>query len=333
MRLPFRTRWPVTFGAAWLALVPPALAEPPAAPPPPTAAEAAAQPAFGELLPAVPEPAIVPAAFPIFSVPTAVTAQDTLPLDPLPPLPAPPPPGWFGAVTVGAVRPHVTAQVGSSDDPGGPSRFPFAEPGWAVQPRVEVGYRMPDGAGDVRAGYRFLTASGDDSQSPGSHGRVELHTVDLDYVTSEWLAEFTPDWFRDLRASAGVRLATARAESTSPGWNFRSRFVGAGPRVGLEWRRPVPVPTALEVYARAEATGLTGWVDQTVGPVGAVPEQGTGVGIVSAEVGVGWQPLGPAGVRVLAGYQIEQWWNLGRTGFANADLTIQGVFVRGEWRY
>ena len=33
------------------------------------------------------------------------------------------------------------------------------------------------------------------------------------------------------------------------------------------------------------------------------------------------------------GYQFEQWWNLGRTDDSNAELTIQGVFVRGEWRY
>src|SRR5262245_25681946 len=75
------------------------------------------------------------------------------------------PPGWFGAVTLGVVRPHLSGNL------IGGFGLPFASLDWTVLPRVEVGYRLPDGAGDLRLGYQFLSASGSDQSVLGG-----LHT-------------------------------------------------------------------------------------------------------------------------------------------------------------
>jgi hypothetical protein len=55
--------------------------------------------------------------------------------------------------------------------------------------------------------------------------------------------------------------------------------------------------------------------------------------MVRGEAGLCWAPFSGNFLRVVAGYQWEQFWNLGRTDDSNADLMDQGVFARGELRY
>jgi hypothetical protein len=239
------------------------------------------------------------------------------------------PPGWFGALTLGVVRPHLGGNI-SGVGPG----LPFAELDWTALPRIEVGYRLADGAGDLRAGYHLLDASGAGSEFPGGiHTRLDLNAIDLDYLSAEWLTEATPDLFRNLRLVGGLRIAEAAVRSSGPLWDFRSDTCGAGPRFGIEYRKPIPAPRPMELYLRTEATGLVAETRQTIGYGLSTPWQWSGAAAVLAEVGFGWWPMGPDGVRVQVGYQLEQWWNLGRTDAANVDLSVHGAFVRAEWRY
>ena len=237
-------------------------------------------------------------------------------------------PGWFGALTVGVVRPHVGGHLADKTD------LPFASLDWTVMPRLEAGYRLADGAGDLRLGYHLIASTGSVQAGVGGlRSRLDLNALDLDYVSSEWLVEATPDLGRELRAVAGVRLASATLKSSGPAGLFRSEFTGAGPRFGLEWRKPIPAPWPVELYVRSDGTGLAGQTRQTGGFLPLISWKWNGAVAVSTEVGIGWQPTGPDGVRVLFGYQFEQWWNLGRTDAANADLSVNGVFLRAEWRY
>jgi Legionella pneumophila major outer membrane protein precursor len=247
-------------------------------------------------------------------------------------------PGWFGSLTLGVVKPHVSAQL----SPAGAlplTHLPLASLDWTLEPRVEVGYHLEDNTGDLRLGYRLLLDSGLDPTLLGNlHNRVALNCIDFDYVSREWLSDPTPDLLRDLRIVAGLRLANARLTSSSDGIaspGVRSTFLGIGPRFGLEWRQTIP-ETQFGCYARADVSGLLGHTSQTFDAGGfdvASIRQGNGAASFSAEVGFSWQPAGNDGFRVVVGYQFEQWWNLGRTDFANADLTVHGGFLRGEWRY
>jgi hypothetical protein len=255
-------------------------------------------------------------------------------------------PGWFAAVDVGLVHPHVNNRVssGSPVSPlaAGPVELPVAQLNWTVSPRFELGYRMPDGRGDLRLGYRFLASSGFEAGSGAEYlrSRLDLNVVDLDYVSGEWLAENWFGPFRDLRASFGVRLATSYLDSQARGGaaaeeRFTSHFVGAGPRFGLEWARPLP-GCPLELCTRFDAAGLVGSVRQGFTQAGTVRRDAgltTGVEVVGAEVGLGWRPDPTGRGRVVVGYQFQQWWDLGRTDTSNFDLTVQGAFLRAEWRY
>jgi hypothetical protein len=52
------------------------------------------------------------------------------------------------------------------------------------------------------------------------------------------------------------------------------------------------------------------------------------------ESGLSFMPqLGCNWLRFTGGYRFEQWWYLGDTSTSNAGLTLQGVFLRGEWGY
>ncbi|HJZ90427.1 MAG TPA: hypothetical protein VKE40_06110 [Gemmataceae bacterium] len=237
-------------------------------------------------------------------------------------------PGWFGAVSVALVRPHVSGSL-----TGGPG-LPFAALDWTATPRVEVGYRPDGGGDDLRFGYHWLGASGSDASAPGGLStRVKMNALDLDYVSREWLAEATSDLCRDLWVVAGLRLADATVRASAALWYFHSEFCGAGPRLGLEWHTPVASAWPVEAYMRAEGTGLVGQTRQTIGFMPAGPRQWNGAAAVLTEVGIGWRPMGPDRFRLDVGFQLEHWWNLGRTDAASAELAVHGIFLRADWRY
>lgn len=263
-------------------------------------------------------------------------------------------PGWYAAVTLGLVHAHLSDHV-SSGTPLAPAftspvRLPIASLDWTVSPRFEIGYHLPGGRGDVRIGYRFLITSGSEDVFGGRlRSRLDLNAIDLDYVSPEWLVDNPLGPLRDLRLICGVRIATAYFDSTLVGGpatdsRFRSQFVGAGPRFGLEWRKPIR-SSPLELYSRFETSGVLGGTRQSfaqsapdalgrvVSAARTLGSQSDGVAVLGVEVGLAWRPAPGGRARFVTGYQFEQWWNIGRTDTSAADLTIQGIFWRGEWRY
>jgi hypothetical protein len=244
----------------------------------------------------------------------------------------------YGAVELGILKPHVSARVSANALLPESVRVPVAPLDWIPSPRIELGYRLPEAAGDLRVAYELLADSGTNTSGFGNlHSRLDFNSIDLDYVSSEWLADATPDLLRTLRATFGVRLASgylSTAADLPVSSRLTSQFYGAGPRFGIEWRKPVDA--SFEVYVRTEATGLLGKTQQTASAGfagGETPWQSNGVAIASAQVGFTWRPMESDGFCVVAGYKVEQWWNIGRTDYGNADVTVQGIFLRAEWRY
>jgi hypothetical protein len=120
-------------------------------------------------------------------------------------------------------------------------------------------------------------------------------------------------------------------------------FHGAGPHVGLDLWRTLGGPE-LAVFARIEGASLLGKIEQEfeetfeVGATrlggGTTLRQTQAVPVVNAQLGLAWTPRGTAHwLRFSAGYQVEQWWSLGDVSPSQADLTVQGLFLRGEWSF
>jgi hypothetical protein len=268
-------------------------------------------------------------------------------------------PGWFSNLELGVVKPHIKCRVTSgtplNDAFPGPVLLPIAPMDWTAAARLEFGYRLPEGHGDIRLSYRLIASEGtrtfpalDGIGAESLKSRLNLHAVDLDYVSTEWLVNQTPDLFRDLRWAFGARLLVSYFDSQlggdgDPGERMSSHFVGAGPHVQGEWSHALG-DSPLSLYASLEASGVVGsnWqnfaealtVDGALlGAARRGGAQSDGIGIVDTQVGFCWAPSHNDCLRVIAGYQFERFWNLGRTDDSNAELTIQGMFVRGELRY
>jgi hypothetical protein len=305
--------------------------------------------------------------------PTVEQAPQPQPLNPanaiqpweLPPVPPPPegrdpfldrpdaqPPGWFTNLEMSIARPHLRDRLHDESViagtlPANPIVVPpDARLDWAAEPKVEVGYRLPDGAGDFRVSYRFLLDDGNGQ----SETRLDLHVVDFDYTT--W--EFSPWPHWEMNWTVGIEFATLFFDS-----HFSRPFGpdgaaglteeqasnmmrGAGPRTALDltWQTPW---TGWSLYAQGDAAELYVLTTQTfresVLPAtgGAVyglasVRKPQGVPELGAQFGVKYEPPGCERWNFFAGYEWEGWWSVGRNDVegSRADLFQNGIVFRVE---
>jgi hypothetical protein len=270
-----------------------------------------------------------------------------------------PPAGCFGAIDSQVLFPHLKYRLPALMDFGSLGtdvvNLPAAPLDGVVAPRLELGYRFPDGLGGFIASYRPLTSRGDATllgfgvagEAP-LHTRLDMHVLDLDWASKEWLVaeSFRFQW------RLGARLATMFADSQAADGVIAQRsndfFYGIGPHVGADLWAQLPWP-GMGLFVRAEAASLGGEIKQSFeevvvtagGPAGAVTEfrHTNSVPVVSFQAGLSWSSgiFAPENVTFSAGYAYEHWWYLGSlTGNITdnrVSLWSQGVFIRGEWRY
>jgi hypothetical protein len=283
-----------------------------------------------------------------------------------------PPPGWFAAMELDFVKPHIRNNLANQVTINGfrPDlvQLPSAPLEWTVAPRFEIGYRFAQGFGEVLFGYRFLTTSSTASlinfDTDGPDGtlktRLNVNSVNLDYSSREYsLGKY---W--DMKWLIGAQLGTAYFDSRATGTfleqHVSNNFVGAGPHAGLSLWRCFCVP-GLSLFGHIEGTALLGRIHQSfdeVVPSSAVSpailtdpnlsqlSPNTAIGaatldrgsqaipILRLQTGLSWTPtLEKHFVRFALGYEFERWWFLGQLHDSSADLILNGFFVRAEYRY
>jgi hypothetical protein len=347
---------------ALLALATPGLAQPPAPPPPPPPPEVAP-------VPVLPAPVGVPGTAtpgPLGPPPPPPPGVAILPG--APPPPPPPPPlapavglapvspdsaGLIAAIELDLVQPHLRYDLSAPVTVGGvtmPVNVPAARLDWTGAPRFDLGYRFPDAYGAVVAAFRNITASGNGSTSDVTgeatlHTRLDLDVLDLDYLGADLRLGrlWNLDW------EAGVRLAFIYLDSEAKGAILDRRtsdhFIGAGPHAGIGISRAFAFAPGLSAFGHLEAAAVIGnaseHFEQTEHfPGGASAygdnriEGGRTVPVLDFHLGLAYSPPQlEQWVRFSAGYEVEQWWGLGNVGGNRADLNVQGVFFRGEFRY
>ncbi len=336
--------WPILFalfagGSALAQSLPPQPV--PATPPPAVIPGPTAPP---PLTPA-PPPLTSPAPPPIY--PEAIPAHDALMEAPTEA------PGWFGAVEIGVVKPHVNNNLSGNVSWGDLGfdtiQLPGASLDAAVELRFDLGYRFADGIGGVMMSYETLSTDGratildfDFAGSGVLHSRLDLDVFDFDYVTPNLpLGRHV-----DLRARVGVRLADVFFDSLAFGQileqHVSNHFIGAGPHAGVDAWYHSPMP-GLGAFARVDGALPIGSVHQTFSESfqevdGSVIESGSSqsttrvVPTVSVQVGIGWQPIGSR-LRFSGGYEFEYWWDIGHAGASRATLWDQGGFFRTEFSF
>jgi hypothetical protein len=273
--------------------------------------------------------------------------------------------GWFAGFDLGLVKPHLRTSLvtpeGFSGPTGNPITLPNSTLDWTVLPEWTLGYRFSDGAGDLRLKYRLLNSSG--SETFPSNGldfmspvvvrtRLNVQTIDLDYVIPEYLSEGRDiSWlfFRQMSGGVGLRTAVSYFDSKAAGLpavdtHVSSNFAGVGPRMFLDLHKDLSRPD-VSFYSRLQASGVFGPIRQQFaetlltdgGPTSAffdTHNRNTGIGTLQAEAGLSWEPARfQRRVRVTAAFTWERWWNFGSTDASNAELTVQGLLLRAELRY
>lgn len=292
--------------------------------------------------------------------------------------------GWFFTLEGALLKPHINSHLnaGSSLGVSGPSGgtaattaggagsatggqinlfgapvvLPVADLNWTGSPYLELGYRLPGGAGDFRLGYQILASQGsqqlDNFDAAGAgllRSRVNLNRLDFFYSTNEFLLDPPPGLLREIRAGLGITAVNVFFDSQAQGQQIlneraSSNFAGIGPKFLIEWIKPLPkLPVAF--YSHLDASGLWGKTRQHFGATQLVSgdvmsassstgPQSDGVALFTVEGGLSHVPNWSAGqLRLTLGYRWQRYWWAGATDISNADLTLQGVFLRGEYRY
>jgi cobalt-zinc-cadmium efflux system outer membrane protein len=316
----------------------------------------------------LPAPTVLP---PTMATPTFAPAAVPGPyceVDPLLDRPPLPPPGWFADIDLGAVIPHVKNHMSGPVQLGIAAglpeitsprpdivALPNAALDWTAFPRFEAGYRLPSGFGAFSLSYRFLDTQGN-SNTVGLDGPAFLHSrLSLNELQCEYTSDETslwPNW--DMKWAVGVRTiwmffdsradeppALAAGGSTVFEQRESNWYWGIGPNVGLELDRQVGCTGLAFVlrgdfsiylgrlrqrFAEASTTGLFG--ETSEGVEQGVPTFGTFVGFR-------WQPPQWPEAILYLGYQYEHWWDIARNNqtTSTGELNVQGIFVRGEWRF
>jgi hypothetical protein len=258
-----------------------------------------------------------------------------------------------------SIKNHLSATVTFPNGTTDTLHVPQANLDVTAQPGFEVGYHLPDSLGDLVFGYRFLVTDGhkDLTASFGDsavRSRLDINQFNLDYAT----ATYSPLPRYDLKFSIGARLTSIYFDSqASNQFNYQQAsnyFVGAGPSAGIDFERRFKDLPELGLFLHADGAVLDGQVRQkfrenlainTPGEQDAYFEaQKTQVSeVLTLQAGFIYHPFGVTNdhLRITGGYQFQQWWGVGKINgsvapanvSSSADITAQGVFLRGEFDF
>ena len=327
-------------------------------------------PSEPEVLPGFPQTPDQPASLYAPSSPTFTC--DALPgpyfdCDPRVDPPVLPQPGWFADVEVSVLLPHVVNDMHDAVTVNGATsrvQLPGGTLDWTGAPRVELGYRLPEGFGEIALAYRFLGAQGTGTASgpfaapdaPGSLlTRLDIQTADLDYASNELsICTWWMKWRLGLRGAdlyfdsqVDEPLAAAAAGSGVFERRDTNNYWGIGPHGSLEIERRL-TDWGLMAIGRLEGSILLGRIDQgffeTSTARGAGGQFLTGQTLESnamavpeleGNIGLGWRPPSCPALRVFAGYEYEHWWDVAHmpnTGSVG-EVYNQGVLLRADFNY
>jgi hypothetical protein len=258
---------------------------------------------------------------------------------------------WFGSIDLSLLAPHVTNHQRSSVNVAGfvdSAHLPGGPLDWTVSPTFSLGYRLNSGLA-IEATYQNVSSEGrfwlwnfDPSGRVPMWSCFNLDRVDLDITGIR--TPLTTPW--EFRWRAGARIAAAyfntRAEGDIIEQRITNRFVGAGPHVGLEAWRVLPVH-GLFLFGKLDGAFLVGGARQrfeesllfTDGSIQSGTTQLNSVATpwtYRVEVGLCLAPPSVPWLRVTGAYQYEQWWGFGN-GSSQTHLILQGPILRGEFNY
>jgi hypothetical protein len=260
---------------------------------------------------------------------------------------------------VAAVFPHVSGDLRASIPLGNtavPVSLTSAGLNATVSPVFQIaGYRFGDGFGELGLSYRFLVSEGrqdvlqDNLGVAATRSRLNINTFDFDYIKRDVVPEsnFKIDWYVGVRAQFIYFDTTAQSALSQE--TARNFFYGAGPLAGMRVGRTIlgsetsPVVSLFTNVSTGMVIAYNTNQDFSVvfAPGSAFPgtmvqatQQATNVSplaVVQVGVSAVWPRL--PDFRWQAGYQFEEWFQLGLVGASRGDVYAHGVFLGGAWTF
>lgn len=270
-------------------------------------------------------------------------------------------PGWFGAVDVGIVVPHIKnglfntvtrEKSGVTDN----LQLPSVQPGVLAMPNFEFGYRFGEAAGEIVLSYRFLV--GHQTQMvPGEvvpayapagvpiTSRLDLQVITLDYGSSEPRTVLGVDMTWRIGLRGLIYFADSQADNGTLFQQSSDSYWGLGPHAMVDFRRRIGA-SDFSLFGRLDAAFVFGQLNQRFSEsvtAGGVVDYGqtrtnidSQVTSLGAQAGVAWTPQWNRNIAVTAGYVFEHYFDVGTINTppsAREELYLQGGFIRFEWRY
>ncbi len=317
-----------------------------APPPPPSAPTLGPPTALPNTGPLPPPPAPPGAVYPI-SQPPGPGPTGWGPYGP-PPMP----PSWFANVEVDILKPHLKAALSNvvvfPDGTETTVAPPTTNVGWTAAPRFEVGWNVPNGLGYFALYYRGFATDGRqdalalDGTPFALRTRLDVNMAGFDYGIAPYT--FAPRW--DVDARIGVALADVffdnQAVSDVQTLYASNNFFGAGPHVRGEVRRHFGLLPGLDFFGRADLIVFVGQIHQRFREIDGgdggstegffVQRKTQTVPMLMLQTGLSYTPPSLSNWRFSAGYEFEEWWDVGRLNMLNSrgQLTTNGIFLRAN---
>jgi hypothetical protein len=269
-------------------------------------------------------------------------------------------PGWFTSVDVTFTVPHVMNKLTNSLQSNGFNEIvnlPSAGLNWTAYPRVEVGYRLPEGFGEFALAYRGLATEGNTTipgfDGPAAlHSKLALNSADFDYASLEFslLPSIAMKWrvgarFSSIYFDSGDIQSPQLASAGSGvlGQQESNYYWGIGVHAGLElaWNTHWH---GLLVVGSTDLADSFGRIRQQYSEQVVTPSPALQATSISSSqdapsaigrAGLAWRPPELPELRIFAGYQYEYWWNVGRISLitARGELWDQGVVLQAQYDF
>ena len=283
------------------------------------------------------------------------------------------PPGWFGGAELQIVKPHVVNGLSGAvqnrmQRANGTSTtvaLPSAPLGWAVSPRLFLGYRLPSGFGEFAIAYRHLGTGGSTGfQGPNGganlSSRLAFDITDLDYSSRQlscwphgdmkWtIGVRFLDLFYDTHANQPFAQAAA-GNGILQERRFNNLF-GVGPHVAVDLAQKLG-DSGWALTFRPDFSSTYDWIHDgfsarstTLGSngqplFGETRFRGAQQSpMLNIQAGLRWQPSPNSPTRFFVGYQYERFFALERIPpFGNnppstGQLWDQGFVIQATIRF
>jgi len=321
-------------------------------------------------VPVVPQQPTEPGPVPAINLPRTELPPNNNPIVPATPtfidggIPCPPSapyqarcpaPGWYGSLEIALLFPELRGFLSGPvifTDFSVPVTLDSATLDATGSPHVEVGYRLNDGFGAVVFGYRSIVSTGSDNFAdvggfgPGFlHSRLNANIIDLDYASAAF--NLAPWW--DVAFRVGVRGAGVYFDHTLTANMIQehasNNFLGAGPHASIEAGRALDLIPGLALTTKIDGAILIGQVTQSFSDTfnlggaevfGAASRFHTTQTVPTFTFNLGLSyspPQFERWARFSFGYQFEYWWDVGTRGDSRGDLSINGLYFRGEFNF